>query len=431
MMALQRSAGNRAVTQLLARPVTQVQRLSVTSSQLDANLGESKAKGVLGLGVSTFASIRETLAAYEKVAQGDGPKDRVVQDKHLERLDRLCTRWINEHRSLTSEQDQARNRIVRSLVDEIPVERARRSRGRAQETYLDNLSAGQHSGGGVVPDTPFNFKSRSGGAAGAGANARDAYVGKNEQNWKLNSAASAAQEQRSIEERMSFVNAHGLSSAEHAAISTYTIDDYSYINAATANKPEWLKTARSQTKDTRAMMEEGALHTGVVHDGLAKLPPYKGTVYRGEAFDNDRFKEIRVGAYTFPHLTSTSKAQGTASGWAVKGRSGSRPNVVIWILPDSGGKDVEAISLTDGEREVLIAAGSKFTIRSVTEVDLTAPIGNVPTELSGTVGSLRATATKAQWDPAKVYLVDAVPATKQIAYHDVDDSAGSMRFARR
>ena len=438
LLQLQRQAGNRAVTALLAQGVTPIQRMAVAASQLEANRGESSTKGLGRLGVSTYASICETLAAYEKIADKDDPKSRAIQEKQLERVERLCTRWINEHRELTTDQDKARNVLVRKLVDEVAIERVRRSRSQAQDTYLSNLSAGQNLDTGQLPSSKFDLKARTGRAAVAGANAIDGYASKNAQNWKLSSAASAQAEQRQIDERMDFVKDHGLTAAEHAAISTYTVDDYAYINAATANRRDWLastasNTTASSTKDTKEMFEEGGLHTGIVHDGLAKLPDYQGTVYRGEAFDPDRFKEIKSGAYTFPHLASTSKDRGIAAGWACNGRKDLKPNVVLWVISDSGVKDIETLSLSDGEREVLIAAGSPFRIESVTEVDLSANAG-LPTGISDVAASIpafRNRAAKDQWDPAKVYIVRAVRAAKAPAFQDVSDSKGTMRFNQR
>ena len=193
--------------------------------------------------------------------------------------------------------------------------------GRAQETYLDNLSGG----GGVGLVVSFQRRpslSRRGRAAQLRRERTPVtwYPTQNKRNWALASEASAAKSQQEIEERMSFVNTYGLSVAEHAAISTYTIDDYSYINAAAANRPEWLKTVKSTSKRPPHDVGGGC----AAHRRRARRPRCLriGDRYRGDAFDNDRFKEVRVGPVHLPPSHQHVQAAGGSERLGDKGQEG-------------------------------------------------------------------------------------------------------------
>jgi hypothetical protein len=83
-----------------------VQRLSVRPADLAPQIGKSK-PGLFGR--STFASIQAVLTDDDKAR---GPEDKA---RLLQRLDTLCTKWINEHGKSAGAQDQGRRPLVLRL----------------------------------------------------------------------------------------------------------------------------------------------------------------------------------------------------------------------------------------------------------------------------------------------------------------------------
>jgi hypothetical protein len=191
----------------------------------------------------------------------------------------------------------------------------------------------------------------------------------------------------------------GLSPAELAAIQTYSVQDYRYINPATANDPAWLaanypdladkdKTleewaqlqdqlaAAGQTldqrladrrKDLTALREEGGLHSGVALQGLLKMPVWRGAAYRGEAMDEKRFdaRFVKDGdgfrpldpTFTWKTITSISKDESKARGFMNMGEGLYR---VIFKFEVTNGRDIEGLSMNRGEREVALLPGAEF-----------------------------------------------------------------------
>ena len=115
-----------------------IRRLSITPSALDAAMGKSK-KGFLGAGKSSYATLRAVLSDYEKAKAEKNP---VKANSLLERLDALCTSYLNEHKDATTTQDQDRRKLVDKLSDEVAQERATASQRFAQISYVNSLSAG-------------------------------------------------------------------------------------------------------------------------------------------------------------------------------------------------------------------------------------------------------------------------------------------------
>jgi hypothetical protein len=192
----------------------------------------------------------------------------------------------------------------------------------------------------------------------------------------------------------------GLSAAELAAIQTYSVQDYRYINPATANDPAWLaknfpsladkpdKTledwadlqdelaAGGQTLDERmadrrrdlaTLREEGGLHTGVAMQGLLKMPAWKGTAYRGERLSAQRFypRFVKRGdgfvprdpTFTWKTITSISKSEQIAGGFSTHGEGSY---VIVYEFEIINGRDIEGLSLNRGEREIALLPGAEF-----------------------------------------------------------------------
>jgi hypothetical protein len=94
---------------------------------------------------------------------------------------------------------------------------------------------------------------------------------------------------------------------------------------------------------------------------LAKLPPFKGTVFRGEAWDAGRHKAIEKDfSFEVPAFFSTS------SSITVTGSADFAGGIVFQISEPHGGRLIEHASLKFSEHEVLFGRGSKFIVKSKT-----------------------------------------------------------------
>lgn len=192
----------------------------------------------------------------------------------------------------------------------------------------------------------------------------------------------------------------GLSAAELAGIQTYSVQDYRYINPATANDPAWLaknfpsladkpdKTledwqelqdelaVKGQTLDQRmagrrgeltTLREEGGLHAGIATQGLLKMPVWKGLAYRGERLSRQRFypRFVMKGdtftprdpTFTWKTITSISKSEHKAGSFSVMGEGSY---VIVYEFEVTNGRDIERLSLNRSEREVALLPGAQF-----------------------------------------------------------------------
>ncbi|MDQ6782846.1 MAG: hypothetical protein M3063_05270 [Actinomycetota bacterium] len=282
MLSLQRMAGNRAVSGLLAgqpAPLLSVQRLSVRPADLAPQIGRSK-PGLFGR--STFASIQVALSDYDKAR----PKDKA---RLLQRIDTLCTKWFNEHAKSTSPQDLGRRALVLRLLDELPAAQAELSKSQAQDVYMSNVEhAGNKSG--KKPGTKFALD-----ALGDGG--------------KMAAQSGASKEGNELAQQK------GLTGPEIAAIRIFSASDYSYINPATANSPSWMQAQKSKKslglsdKQDRTLMEEGSLHAGVAMQGLSKLDPWDKDAYRGARYTEAEFAEQFLAGKPMAFHSFASSAQ--------------------------------------------------------------------------------------------------------------------------
>jgi hypothetical protein len=377
LLSLQRLAGNRAVQGLVgssqpsilprsptpgARPL---QRISATSASLAADVGESKARS-FGMG-STFAHLHKALAEYEKLGESQVAKAVIQKENLLQKLGTLCARYINEHGNPRSERDKTRMAVARRLVDEIPMELVAISKQRAEDKYMNNFLERGSEGALTAADSQSRL---------AASDAQDDYKQKLHANQVFNSK-SGIQE---VEDRMAMVEGKGLSRAEHAAISAYSLGDYKYMNAAAANDTGWMEGVKSSSYgqqsgwgkiSNQSMKEEGSLHSAFAVKGLAKLDPYPGVTYRGEERSEAEMtrKAAKGETYEFLNLTSTSKQKSTALGFS--GTGGEGKVSVVWVFTNGGGRDISTLSLSQGEDEVLLLVGTKVTVVASYLIDTT------------------------------------------------------------
>jgi hypothetical protein len=442
VIALQRTAGNRAVTALLRRPAEapgrMIQRLAVTTSDLDASIGIGS-KGVFGMGHSSFVAIRTSLSRYEKAAAAKGADGDLIQ--LLDILDAQVTHWLNTHRA-TDKEGAARRAALQKLEGSVADERRRISQRMEQQVYIEGLAAGARPEQGadvLVPDDPgkHRFKAASTGARVAGAQALEGFsstieLSKRRQQFLGGDGAIAKQH----EARMKLVNERGITPAEHAAILTYTHEagDFDYINPGMAGIDPWLAANKARVGktieaaraahgphitgwsdvDDKALKEEADLHTRLAVAGMGKLDPYVGVSYRGESRSEADLRAVAgVGSTHRQHsLVSTSKNEGTAFGFATKNLGPGRDVAVFWIYQHTGAKgfgaDVEILSAMSGEGEVLLFPDAPFTIVAMVEVGpgLPAPGGPMAAFHTYLMGQFRAGALASA---EKVVLILAVP----------------------
>jgi hypothetical protein len=210
------------------------------------------------------------------------------------------------------------------------------------------------------------------------------------------------QERASAEDRAA---AMLLSPAELAAIQVFTAQDYRYINPATANEPAWMRKnfwalvddpdkkegdwlrlqqelgeqaltlgqrQALRRKELDALQQEGTLHSGVALHGLLKIPPWKGTGFRGEKIDAKRWDSrfVRDGngfrpvdpTFTWKTITSVSKSKSKAEQFI----AGRGEYDVTWEFELINGRDIERLSWNREEREVALLPGAQFAYDSIT-----------------------------------------------------------------
>lgn len=386
LLALQSTAGNRAVSQLVAGDGPALQRLDVTSKQLDQVLGtESKLRGRIGhgqAGHSSFGAIRHALRDYEAAST---PR---IQQLRLQRLDDLCTMWLNEHRAPKAPRDQQRRALLSRLSDELALERMKLSRNQAQDSYMEAVN--------------------SSGKKNAGPNAFEA----------LSFTGMSAGRSAPKGEGAELAKAKGLSPAEVAAIRIFSAADYTYINPAMANSSSWMQSQKKDSKDSlhdlsghadKTLREEGGLHGGMAMGGLNKLEPWTKPTYRGARYTPDEFKsQFQVGkSMSFNSFASSAQEESTAvkfaHGVGIEGKISKEKEIaVVSVIRNSGGRDISALSVTKGEKEVMLLPGSKFVIFSLHEVDGASEYADIIEMAQGGAQPL----------PKKWYVAELVPLPK-------------------
>jgi hypothetical protein len=181
------------------------------------------------------------------------------------------------------------------------------------------------------------------------------------------------------------------------------VQDFLYINPAVANDAGWLAgqmdningmaDALAAHTGPRAinpaqLRQEGAMHAGVMMQGLAKLEPKKGLVYRGSRMSAKEFADayVKKSEVTFKSFTSSAVEPGPAENYATGGGA-KRPRddqtvSVTCILEVDDARDIRPLSEVAAEQEWLLLPGATFTITKIED------------RANGTPGSPPATAWK-------------------------------------
>jgi hypothetical protein len=186
---------------------------------------------------------------------------------------------------------------------------------------------------------------------------------------------------------------HGLDQAESAALTTYSGNDFRYINPAVANDKSWMETQKNAhaLKGTKKeLSEEGSLHSAMMMSAMAKLPVWKGTGYRGERLTAAKFAEqyvesgdtvtAREATQTKAAFWSVSTDRSVAEDFAKEGVRDDQTISVLYFINVTNARNLQGFSTSDDEAEVLCPAGSKVTVTRIEK------------QKKGTIGRPNATA---------------------------------------
>ena len=190
----------------------------------------------------------------------------------------------------------------------------------------------------------------------------------------------------------------GLSEPEVSAIKTFTADDYKYLNPAVANqkdkkeKPsDWMDSNRPKgmsdedwAKKKKTLYEEGALHAGVMMEGLKKMVAQGKMIYRGFRISpsdfNSRFK---VGTDLDPTETfqSTSTEEAVAYEFSTGNDKVPDSQTVAVVLKAQlfDGRDIEKLSVYDSEKEILTLPGTVYRVVKISDMPSSMRIKGKPT----------------------------------------------------
>jgi NAD:arginine ADP-ribosyltransferase len=310
---------------------------------------------------------QEAAAAQQTATPQDAPEDLGIkhlrgafrdyelaktQQEVLERLNvfhLLAVDWVNSHRSSQNPLDVARVSALTELTEWAAEEMVLVAKEEAEQIYMDDVTASANSKFPLQAITNKSLTSVQGDIAGQGKQG-------------------------------------GLTEAQRTAFRIFTGPDYGYINPATVVNRSWLESNKTgqytkagfvsprgtadEAELDKDRMSEGALHAGMLDRAMKQLPPYEGTVYRGLAADQVEFqgwsdsKEV-----VFKTMTSTSKKDQTARQFAADNTTAKKPIELVYIIENSGGRDIREFSQFKGEDEIMVAAGTRFTVTEIKPLD--------------------------------------------------------------
>jgi hypothetical protein len=180
---------------------------------------------------------------------------------------------------------------------------------------------------------------------------------------------------------LDLIKHYGLTEAEVLAVKVYTADDYKYINPATnpsvpwnegklrarleKNQPDGFLETNKGKEDLRSLLAEGSLHGAVAIEAVKKLPPSKGTLYRGmrltEAEFQEQYGNLPVPDETLRQLTSLATEEGAARRFADGEGNTTNPlktvSVMMYVEVETG-RDIGDLSVFGhDEKEWLLLPG--------------------------------------------------------------------------
>jgi hypothetical protein len=418
VLQLQRDAGNKAVSQMVAaqRQAAGHARVQRAMSTTAGDLARYRS-GSTG----TYARIVKVLRDFDKARTPEIKQQLAVLIRGL------CNVWLKDHERPKS----SRERTQRQKIELLEAESFREMGVLAAQTqYLKGFDANAGPGAGAVQG-PRRISGQNQAPAQAGPSRLLPGVAPNGRGYlqapfdpnkqfgqfealtmgpRLNAAgpakalaggetvkANATAGADKTAQRVA--SKYKLSAAEIAAIRTYSFADYAYMNTAASNNRARLEVNMRTSKDNYlkklaaapggfdTAMKEGAMHAGVLMQALAKIEPFAKKGYRGERLSASEFyKRYVVGAVVpgtnkepgksstdvvYNRFGSASKKRHVAEGYA-QGTAGDLtplPNETVSVLLElelTNARDIEALSgAPKGEYEVLILPGARFQITAI------------------------------------------------------------------
>lgn len=400
VLALQRQAGNRAVTALLNGSVSPaVQRaISFNPNLLAGGRSWTKKVRLAFTGADTVGKIANVLADYNRATTD---ADKLW---YADALIGLTSHWMEKHGSDPKQRSRMLDLLALGREARTEARQLRRKRaGPREQDYLGKLGAGGFKAA-SSQTTKLNVLDPAEDIAG-GHTSPDV-AGADEHAVKL-----AAK--------------YGLTAAEIAAIRLFTQPDYAYINPAAAGSGEWLATNVLGAKDPalarfgpriahtkgwgsgpggaalgwarglRPVMAEGGAHAAQFLQALMKLDPYAETAFRGERLTKAKFNaKYAIGAKVpYTAFASAAKVRAVAEGYAAGRKGDIRPtdaqNVsYVAEVHVKTARDISKLSAAktkESEEEVVILPGTTFTVVDVIPLPKPADLGTPPAELFYTV----------------------------------------------
>ena len=347
-------------------------------------------------GVRTNDTLFRIGKLVDKHAQLDDP-EKIIASLGL--ITGLCQHWLEKHKKTSQSQ-------MVGLVEDILAE-AHRDYGvaRAQRRYVNDARAGVKPIKGTGRKGPEHKATSH--ALGMGITDSAVTGGK--------TAVANKTDQLNPDRHHAFIaesyliKMAGLTEAEVVAIKKFSGGDYVYINPAMESKivperpkirgktvegpmgPNWMRnqmdaiqsglttgdfySGEKRTADYDKLVEEGSLHAGVAMQGLSKLKPMQGQVFRGERMSQEEFDRMygRNPTTTFNSFKSMTTVRGTAERYSINGVIGNtiKPNQtlsVLSIFEVHDARDIKSLSEVKAENEWVVLPGSSFDVNRIDDV---------------------------------------------------------------
>lgn len=368
ILQLQRTVGNRSVGRLLTtgrqnRPTTpQVQRIP-TAAEIPAY------RDKLGRMSKSVKTIRSLLADYHA--------SQITYNKAtwLSWSKAIADEWVQKHKepsktrtaldNFRSEADSQVKKLYSKLMQQSKL--SKQGEATTGSDYLSKFKSefgfrGRSAKEMAQPQAEYITSLMGGGARKPGPD---------EQKIGL-------MFKQIIDQNQAWQQKYQLTEAELTAIKTYTAGTYRIINSALSGDEGYLKAmmgnkeldleGAGETKDTSdagvaKATAEAYLHAGQIDRAIQKMltvKPWTGTAFRGETQPIAEMERIYKNKQVkFPFYLSTSKEEGKAKKFMTDGfGNAARPLGVLWKIQVDKGADIEDISISSHEKEVLLP---KFT----------------------------------------------------------------------
>lgn len=337
--------------------------------------------GAVGLAGRKLTGTKDRLDVIGRMVDDyNSSRDPSVMHTMLSTLIVLCENYLKEHGVTDAGPGGRKVSVVQDIIAE-----ARRDLGKmaAQERYLGDARAEGTQSASKPGSTAFTKQTAAAGVLNyAHESAKkgermDADAMKVKPKLPEYDPKSPSTLADAIRDDLPRIMAkYGLTEAEVAAIRTYTVQDFQYINPAVATDDEWMEKQRplgneglrmnsrqraaAKEEHQRPFHEEGVTHAGVMMSGLERLPPKKGKLYRGEKLTPAQYeKKIAPGRFVNQAFTSASLVKSTAEGF---GLDADKTRLrVVYYMDVINARDVRAMS-AHAEQEWLLLPGATFEV---------------------------------------------------------------------